>query len=121
MDRDFEAYWSQNHKRLILNAPKKMRDDYMDSTKMNSVLDWICFVVPIGVGIMTQPLLGIQSEILSWAITVVVVVVLFVFMQILKPVIQRKKSTIQVVEHIKQYYYERYLEKGFDGIEPWKD
>lgn len=25
MDRDFEAYWNQNHKRLILNAPKKLR------------------------------------------------------------------------------------------------
>lgn len=121
MDRDFEAYWNQNHKRLILNAPKKMRDDYLDSTKMNSVLDWVCFVVPIGVGIMVQPVLPLQSEILSWAITVVVVIMLFVFMQILKPVIQRKKSTIQVVDKIKQYYYERYKEKGLDHIEPWKD
>ncbi len=121
MDRDFEAYWSQNHKRLILNAPKKMRDDYLDSTKMNSVLDWFCFVVPIGVGITVQPLLHIQSEILSWAIVVVVVVILFVFMQILKPVIQRKRSTLQVVEQIKQYYYERYLKKGLDHLESWQE
>ncbi len=121
MNREFEAYWNQNQKRLILNAPKKLRDEYLDSTKMSSALDWLCFVIPIGAGISVQSLLPLQSEILSWVIAVVLVIVLFVFMQILKPVLQKKKSTIQVVERIKQYYYERYLKKGLDHIEPWKD
>ena len=121
MNKEFEDYWKQHQKHLILNAPRKMREDYLESTKLNTPLDWICFIVPIGVGITVQPLINLGSEILSWAIILLLVVVLFALLQMVKPLLQKKKTTIQVIEHIKQYYYERYLEKGLDNLEPWKD
>lgn len=34
-------------------------------------------------------------------------------------IFQKKKSTIQAIDQIKQYYYERYKKYGLDKMEPW--
>lgn len=61
-------------------------------------------------------------EILSWAIVLVVVVVLFVLMQMIKPYISKKKTEAEALEEIKNYYYERYKKTGkLDKLEPWND
>ena len=70
-------------------------------------------------GILIQPHVNLKSEVLSWAIILLIVVVLFVFLQMVKPFFQKKKSTIQAIDQIKQYYYERYKKYGLDKMEPW--
>ena len=40
-------------------------------------------------------------------------------MFMVKPFFQKKKSTIQAIDQIKQYYYERYKKYGLDKMEPW--
>ena len=77
MEKEFEEYWNKNQKRLILNAPKALRDEYIDSTKLDSPIDWVCFILPVALGIGLQPVLNIQSEILSWAVVLLIVVVCF--------------------------------------------
>lgn len=119
METEFEEYWRVHQKRLILKAPKELRDEYMESTRLDSPVDWACFVVPIALGIVLQPQLHLQSEILSWGLVVVVVVVAFVLMQMLKPCLQKKKSTMEVLKSIKQYYYGRYKKGGLGDVEPW--
>ncbi len=60
------------------------------------------------------------SEILSWLIMVVIVVVLFALMQMVKPYISKKESTAQVVERIKEYYYSMYLQQGsLENFKAW--
>ena len=118
MNQEFEEYWKQHQKHLILNAPRKLREDYLESNKLNTPLDWVCFIIPIGVGITVQPLVKLGSEILSWAVVLLVVVVLFTLLQMFKPLLQKKKDTIEAIEHIKQFYYERYLERGLEHLEP---
>ena len=66
-----------------------------------------------------QPILDIQSEILSWAVVLLIVVVCFAVMQLVKPMLQKKKSTIQVVKSIKAFYYEVYKKNGLKKLEPW--
>ena len=66
-----------------------------------------------------QPHVNLKSEVLSWAIILLIVVVLFVLLQMVKPFFQKKKSTIQAIDQIKQYYYERYKKYGLDKMEPW--
>lgn len=44
----------------------------------------------------------------------------FALLQMVKPMLQKKKTTIQVIEQIKQYYYDRYKKYGLDKMEPWK-
>lgn len=120
MEKEFEDYWREHQKRLILNAPKELRDEYMESTRLNSPVDWACFVIPIVLGIVLQPRLDFSSEILSWGLVVIVVVVVFVLLQMLKPYVQKKKTTMEVLRSIKQFYYEKYQKGGLAKLEPWK-
>ena len=48
-----------------------------------------------------------------------VVVVLFALLQMFKPYLQKKKTTIQALDAIKNFYYERYKKYGLDKIESW--
>ena len=122
MEKEFEDYWNQHQKHLILNAPEKLRPEYMEATRLDSPIDWLCFIIPIGVGIVIQPFINLRSEILSWAIMLVVVVVLFVLMQMVKPFLSKKKSEAQVLGKIKKYYYDRYKQIGdVKKMEPWRD
>ena len=119
VEKEFEDYWNKHQKRLILNAPKALRDEYIESTKLDSPIDWVCFILPVALGIGLQPILDIQSEILSWAVVLLIVVVCFAVMQLVKPMLQKKKSTIQVVKSIKAFYYEVYKKNGLKKLEPW--
>lgn len=52
----------------------------------------------------------------------VVVVLLFVLMQMIKPCISKKKTEAEALEEIKKYYYERYKKTGkLDTLEPWNN
>lgn len=122
MEKEFDEYWTTHQRRLVLNAPERLRKDYLEAGRLDTPLDWLCFVIPIGVGIIVQPIIKLKSEILSWGIILVLVVILFALMQMLKPIITRKKSESEVLEQIKQFYYQRYKQTGdFSKIEPWRD
>lgn len=122
MEKEFDEYWTTHQRRLVLNAPERLRKDYLEAGRLDTPLDWLCFVIPIGVGIIVQPIIKLKSEILSWGIILVLVVILFALMQMLKPIIARKKSESEVLEQIKQFYYQRYKQTGdFSKIEPWRD
>lgn len=120
MEKEFEDYWNAHRKRMLLNAQRELREEYLESTKLDSPMDWVCFVLPVAVGILVQPHIRFASEILSWIIVLLIVVVLFALLQMVKPMLQKKKTTIQVIEQIKQYYYDRYKKYGLDKMEPWK-
>lgn len=120
-DKEFIAFWEKNRKHLISNAPKELRDQLVASTQLDSPIEWVFFAFPIFVGIAILPMIKLRSEILSWAVMVVVVIVLFVVMQLVKPYITKKRSTDQVVEAIKQYYYEVYKKSGdLHSLETWR-
>lgn len=95
MDKEFEDYWNLHQRHLILSAPEKLRSEYMEAGRLDSPADWVCFILPVGVGILLQPLLRFTSEILSWAIVLVVVVLLFVLMQMIKPYISKKRPRLK--------------------------
>lgn len=112
MEKEFLNYWNRYQGQLVLRAPKELRDEYMESTQLKTPLDWLCFLLPIAVGIVVLPLLHLGSEILSWAVMLVIVVVLFALLQMLKPYFTKKASTSQVLERIRNYYYEQYKKSG---------
>ena len=60
-ETEFNQFWEQHHKQLILNAPKELRDEYVESTQLNSPLDWLCFILPLGIGILVQPYIRLGS------------------------------------------------------------
>lgn len=121
MEKEFVDYWNTHQKHLILNAPEGLRKEYFDSSRLDSPIDWICFLFPIAVGIILQTYLKMESTILSMGITIVVVVVLYALMQMVKPHLSHKQSESEAVEKIMMYYYERYKKtRSLDKLEPWR-
>ena len=39
MEKEFEEYWSAHSKRMLLNAPRNLRQEYLDSTKLDTPKD----------------------------------------------------------------------------------
>lgn len=89
MEKEFEEYWSAHSKRMLLNAPGNLRQEYLESTKLDTPMDWVCYILPVAAGILIQPHVNLKSEVLSWAIILLIVVVLFVLLQMVKPFFQK--------------------------------
>lgn len=120
MTKEFESYFEHNRRRLVAKAPKELQEELLDSTSINTPIDWACIIVPLGVGVFIQPFLPFHSEIANWGIVLVVVVVLFALMQMVRPFFTKKKNSMQALDDIKEYYYERYKETGdLTKIDPW--
>ncbi len=77
MEKEFEDYWNKHQKRLILNAPKALRDEYIESTKLDSPMIGSVLSCLWLWALAFEPILDIQSEILSWAVVLLIVVVCF--------------------------------------------
>lgn len=122
MEKEFEDYWTVHQKHLLLNAPEELRSQLVEAGRLDSPTDWFCFVIPVAVGVLIQPFIKLRSEILSWGIVLIVVVILFVLMQMVKPRFSKKKTEVEAIEEIKRYYYERYKKIGsLEQLEPWQD
>lgn len=92
MEKEFEEYWSAHSKRMLLNAPGNLRQEYLESTKLDTPMDWVCYILPVAAGILIQPHVNLKSEVLSWAIILLVVVVLFVLLQMVKPFFRKRSQ-----------------------------
>lgn len=90
MEKEFEEYWSAHCRRMLLNAPHELRQEYLESTKLNTPMDWVCYILPVAAGILVQPHINLKSEVLSWAIILLIVVVLFVLLQMAKPFFRKE-------------------------------
>ena len=58
MEKEFVDYWNTHQNHLILNAPEGLRKEYFDSNRLDTPIDWICFLIPIAVGILLQTFMG---------------------------------------------------------------
>lgn len=47
MEKEFEEYWSAHSKRMLLNAPGNLRQEYLESTKLDTPMDWVCYILPV--------------------------------------------------------------------------
>lgn len=92
MEKEFEEYWSAHSKRMLLNAPVNLRQEYLESTKLDTPMDWVCYILPVAAGILIQPHVNLKSEVLSWAIILLIVVVLFVLLQMVKPFFRKRSQ-----------------------------
>lgn len=45
-ESEFNSFWEQHQKQLILNAPKELRDEYVESTQLSFRL--VVFHTPFG-------------------------------------------------------------------------
>lgn len=62
MEKEFEDYWNAHRKRMLLNAPRELREEYLESTKLDSPMDWVCFVLPVAVGSWYSRIYTLQAR-----------------------------------------------------------
>ena len=84
MEKELEHFWTAHRKQLIARAPKRWQEERTHSLGMNTLGDWLLWIVPVGV----------------------------VVCQMVRPYVTGKRSVAEIDKEIKQYYYEQYRRDG---------
>lgn len=106
--KDFEDYWKANSQRLVESAPPVLREERKENGKMNTMGDWLLFLVPLFVGIGFMNTGVIKSEMLNLIAGLVVVVLSFGLAMMARPYVTGKRSVTEIDEDIKAHFYEVY-------------
>lgn len=106
--KDFEDYWKANEQRLLDCAPPLLREERKENGKMNTMGDWLLFLVPLFVGIGFMNTGVIKSEMLNLVVGLVIVVLCFVLAMMVRPYVTGKRNITEIDEDIKAHFYEVY-------------
>ena len=117
MEQEFEVYWAVHRTSRIERAPKALREERKNNTKMNTAGDWLLFILPIVVMIGFYDSHLIANKVVNLVVTLVLGILVFVGSELLKPYVTRKRSLPEIDADIKEYFYHVYKEKGLKYIE----
>lgn len=114
---EYEAYWKSHEADLIKVAPKVLREERTNSSKMNTAGDWLLFIIPFMVmgGFDNAGL--IANEMLNFIISIVLGVLCFGIATFIKPYITNKRNVVDIDKDIKDYFFCVYQKEGVDGLE----
>lgn len=113
---DFEEYWKQHEQQLISLAPKVLKEERKNNGKMNTMGDWLLFIIPLfaGIGFMNTKLIG--SEMVNLIVGLVIVVVCFGIAMMIRPYVTGKRSIADIDRDIKDYFLTVYQKDGMTGL-----
>lgn len=117
MEQEFEVYWAVHRTSLIERAPKALREERKNNTKMNTAGDWLLFILPIVVMIGFYDSHLIANRVVNLMVTLVLGILVFIGSELLKPYVTRKRSLPEIDADIKEYFYHVYKDKGLKYIE----
>lgn len=117
MEKEFEEFWKLHQKQLLSKAPEKYTAELKDSRSLNTAGDWLLLLFELVPGIYFTQAGYLRNEMLNFICGVVVIFVCMAVGEMLKPYVTGKRSSGDIVNDIKQYYYNRYKENGtLDGL-----
>ena len=109
--RDFEIYWESHKADLIRQAPRALKEERENNGKMNTAGDWLLFAFPIIVIVGFTNTDFIKSELLRFVVALAIGFVCFVITVYVKPLVNGKRSIVDIDADIKAYFYGIYKEK----------
>ncbi|HAG33411.1 hypothetical protein CIK94_00740 [Prevotella sp. P4-51] len=112
MEKEFEDFWTAHSKQLIARAPKRWQEERTHSLGMNTLGDWLLWIVPVGVVVCLMDYKFVASSLVNFLILLVICVVCVVVCQMVRPYVTGKRSVAEIDKEIKQYYYEQYRRDG---------
>ncbi len=112
MEKEFEDFWKQHQKQLLSKAPQKYTDELKASRSFNTAGDWLLLLFELVPGIYFSQAGYLHNEMLNFFCSVVIIFVCMGVGEMLKPYVTGKRSTGDIVNDIKSYYYNRYKEEG---------
>ena len=112
MEKEFEEFWTAHSKQLIDKAPKHFKDERNSNLGMNTIGDWLVWIVPVAVGIWLKDYKFVSSGVINFLILLGICVVCVVVSQMIRPYVTGKRSVAEIDNEIKQYYYRLYQRNG---------
>ena len=109
--RDFEIYWESHKADLIRQAPRALKEERENNGKMNTAGDWLLFAFPIIVIVGFTNTDFIKSELLRFVMALAIGLVCFVITVYVKPLVNGKRSIVDIDADIKAYFYGIYKEE----------
>lgn len=111
-DQAFEEYWKKHKESLLLVAPKTLQEERKNSSKLNTVGDWVLFIACIALMIGVQDSNLIKNELLNFVVSVVVGVAAFGVATLIKPYVTGKRNVVDIDADAKEYFRHVYEENG---------
>lgn len=108
MEKEFDEFWTAHRQQLIAAAPRRLAEERAHSLGMNTMGDWLLWIVPVGITVTLMDYQLVESRLLNMLVLLVICVACVVLCLIVKPYVTGKRSVVDIDEEIKQYYYDRY-------------
>ncbi len=103
-DEAFELKWLENKKRL-LNEDDEYKQA-VEAYKMKSGADWLLFGIPVVAGIVSMQTIPLRHEILRWAASIGITIVVFVICVIIKSMSNPHRAIEDIEADVKERYYQ---------------
>lgn len=116
MEKEFEEYWKAHSKQLIAHAPQRLADERAHSLGMNTLGDWLLWIVPIGVTVTLMDYQFVESKLVNFVILLAICIGLVVVCQMVKPYVTGKRDVAEIDRDIRDYYYSEYKRTGRLGL-----
>lgn len=121
MEQEFEDYWKKHRTSLIALAPPQLKEELKNNTRMNTMGDFVIFVIPIAVLVGLSDANLFSPSWINWVVALVAGVLSFGLMDYLKPFITGKRRYTDIETDIKQHCYLIYRAKGLEGLEEMRE
>ena len=117
MEQEFEDYWKKHRASLLVVAPKQLKTELKNNTRLNTVGDLVIYVTPFLVfGFLFNSNFFAQGW-LNWLVPLLVFLLVYGVMEYIKPFLTGKRRYVDIEADIKQHFYQIYREKGLDTLE----
>ncbi|MCH4148757.1 MAG: hypothetical protein LKG25_00365 [Prevotella sp.] len=114
MEQEFEDYWGLHKKQLMTFAPQDLKEERLNSSKMNTAGDWLLAAFPIIAMIFFLQAKFIQNEMLNFVCGLAICIVLWVLCEMAKPYVTGKRSVVDIDKDIKEYFYGQWKDGKLD-------
>ena len=113
---EFESYWKAHEAELIQVAPRALREERNNSSKMNTAGDWTLYIITfiVMVGFLNTKL--ISNEMFNFIVSIVLGVLCFGIVTYIKPYITNKRNIVDIDNDIEDYFFSIYQKEGVDGL-----
>lgn len=102
IEKTFERLWDENRKRLLAEDEEYQR--IQQSYRKHGWADWVIFAATVVGCLELVQRVGIKSQVLSFAIAIVLALIFFVFYIYFKAIKVSRRTLEEVEERIKAEY-----------------
>ena len=110
-------YWKRHEKRLLKLAPRHLAEEKTQYGKYNTAGDWACMIFPFLPFSLILQITPFGNQYIDTALAFVALVVFVFLCEMARPHLTGKRPLTQINNDIKNYWYQKYKEKGISALD----